>query len=77
MIDVIKKYKYKEISKENLLESFQGWNAYAKWADSYKLRRNIVKMIYLQINKEIMRKIIEGESVLKLGKIVETRVKEG
>ena len=22
---------------EKLLESFQGWNAHAKWADSYKL----------------------------------------
>ena len=25
------------ISYEKLLESFQGWNAYAKWADSYSL----------------------------------------
>jgi hypothetical protein len=42
----IEKYKAEEISKEEILESFQGWNAYAKWADSYKLRREIVKKIY-------------------------------
>jgi retron-type reverse transcriptase len=41
----IEQYKNEEISKEKLLESFQGWNAYAKWADSYKLRKNIIKMI--------------------------------
>ena len=35
-----------ELSKEKILESFQGWNAYAKWADSYRLRRGVVKMIY-------------------------------
>ena len=29
------------ITKDKLFESFQGWQAYAKWADSYKLRENI------------------------------------
>ena len=43
----IKKFRNGEISKEIILEIFQGWNAYAKWADSFKLRRRIVKMIYL------------------------------
>lgn len=42
----IKTYKEGEISKEKILETFQGWNAYAKWADSYGVRRNIVKLIY-------------------------------
>ncbi len=46
MIFNVKKYKNREINKENLLESFQGWNAYAKWADSFELRKNIVKEIY-------------------------------
>ena len=41
MIARINKFKNKEISKEKILESFQGWNAYAKWADSYELRKNI------------------------------------
>ena len=41
----IKAYKREEISYEKLLESFQGWNAYAKWADSYKLRKEIEKNI--------------------------------
>ena len=35
-------YKKGEINKEKLLESFQGWNAYAKWANSLNIRRNIV-----------------------------------
>ncbi|MEX2017407.1 MAG: hypothetical protein WD876_02955 [Candidatus Pacearchaeota archaeon] len=42
----IKKYKNGEISKERLLETFQGWNAYAKWANSFELRRKVVKEIY-------------------------------
>lgn len=44
----IKKYKRGELSKEKIIESFQGWNAYAKWADTYELRKNIVKEIYKQ-----------------------------
>jgi RNA-directed DNA polymerase len=44
----IKKMKWKKsmfnqglIKKEKFLESLQGWNAYAKWADTYKLRKNL------------------------------------
>lgn len=43
----VEEYKRGKIPKEKLLESFQGWNAYAKWADSYKLRREVVKKIYV------------------------------
>jgi len=46
MIAKIKKYKKEEIPKEKLLEIFQGWNAYSKWADSLKLRRKLVSKIY-------------------------------
>ena len=42
----VKRYKEGELSKEKILESFQGWQAYAKWASSYKLRRKVVKKIY-------------------------------
>ena len=31
--------------KNKLIDSFQGWNAYAKWADSFYLRRNFSKKI--------------------------------
>jgi RNA-directed DNA polymerase len=49
----IKQYQEGELGKEKLLESFQGWNAYAKWANSYKLRRRIVKEIYtLKFNSQ-------------------------
>ncbi|MBI2044936.1 hypothetical protein HYT23_02675 [Candidatus Pacearchaeota archaeon] len=46
MLFKIKRYKKEEITKEKLLESFQGWNAYVKWADTLKLRRKIVSRIY-------------------------------
>jgi len=41
MINKIEKFKHGEISKEKILESFQGWQAYAKWANSYKLRKMV------------------------------------
>jgi hypothetical protein len=47
----VKKYKNGEISKEGVLESFHGWNAYAKWANSLKLRRRVAA----EINKASMR----------------------
>ena len=37
----IKKYAQKEIDYNKLLEIFKGWQAYAKWADSYKLRYKV------------------------------------
>ena len=46
MFFIIKKYKNNKISKEKLLEILQGWEAYAKWANSYKLRRRISKTIH-------------------------------
>ena len=45
MLSKIEKYKEGEISKEEILEIFQGWNAYAKWADCFKLRKEVVKKI--------------------------------
>lgn len=41
MLLKIEKYKQDKIGKEKMLESFQGWQAYAKWADSYKPRKEI------------------------------------
>ena len=41
----IERFKLGQISYEKLLESFQGWNAYAKWADSFRLRKEIEKDI--------------------------------
>lgn len=37
----IKKFK----EKNSAIEFFQGWNAYAKWADSFYLRKNFSKKI--------------------------------
>ena len=41
----IEQYKKGEITKEKLLESLNGWNAYAKWANSYKLKIKITSKI--------------------------------
>ena len=41
----IEDYNSGRVSYTKLAESFQGWNAYAKWADSFKLRKEIIKMI--------------------------------
>ena len=46
MLNKIKKYGMGNIPKEKILESFQGWNAYAKWANSLGVRREVVKKIY-------------------------------
>jgi len=49
MLFTINKYKYREINSEKLLESFQGWQAYAKWADSYNLRIKLKKLVKEQL----------------------------
>jgi hypothetical protein len=37
----IELFKEGLLDKEKLEEIFQGWNAYAKWANSYNLRRKL------------------------------------
>jgi hypothetical protein len=46
MFSVVEEYKKGEINKEKLPESFQGWNAYAKWATSYNLRKSVLRRIF-------------------------------
>ena len=45
MENKINLFNKKEISSRKLLESFQGWSAYAKWADSFKIRKEILKKL--------------------------------
>lgn len=42
----IKSFSIGNSSYREIMGSFQGWQAYSKWADSLKLRRKIVKEIY-------------------------------
>lgn len=42
----IKLFNNELISYDKFVEIFQGWNAYATWANSLKLRRKIVRKIY-------------------------------
>jgi len=46
MLVRIEQFKEGNLSKEKLSESFQGWNAYAKWANSFKLRINIIRNLF-------------------------------
>ena len=39
----IEMFKGGLMPKDKFQESFQGWNAYARWANTYKLRNSIVK----------------------------------
>ncbi len=41
----INKFADREISNDKIADVFQGWNAYSKWADSYKLRKEMSKLI--------------------------------
>lgn len=45
MLLKIEQYKKEELTLNNILRSFQGWQAYAKWANTYKLRRIITEKI--------------------------------
>jgi len=50
MLAKIKLFKSGGVSYKKLLESHQGWDAYAKWANSYKLREKVWTEIHT-INK--------------------------
>ena len=56
MLNKIKSFKGGFVSYEKLLESFQGWNAYAKWANSHKLRKSVlerVSTIYASVKSDL------------------------
>ena len=42
----IKLFEQQKISYGYIMQSFQGWQAYAKWANTYKIRKEFVKEIY-------------------------------
>lgn len=52
----IDKMRNCDISYWNLMKSYQGWQAYVKWANSFKLRRKILKKIH-KIKEEKLRQI--------------------
>ena len=47
MLIKIKLFEEGMITAEQLFESFQGWNAYAKWANSFNLRILMAKIIFI------------------------------
>jgi len=42
----IKIYENGELKYREIMESYQGWQAYSKWANTLKLRKRILKKIY-------------------------------
>jgi len=42
----IRQYAQRALPKEQALVSFKGWEAYAKWADTFHLREEIYKSLY-------------------------------
>ena len=50
MKNKIRRFSLGKIAPEKMAEIFQGWNAYAKWADSYKLREHIRREMLNLIN---------------------------
>ena len=45
VLNKINVFSLGEISKKKMSEIIYGWNAYAKWANSYKLRKSILSRI--------------------------------
>ncbi|MEK6850484.1 MAG: reverse transcriptase domain-containing protein [Nanoarchaeota archaeon] len=45
MKNKIKEFEKGEIEYDNLMISFQGWQAYVKWSNSYNIRKDILKEI--------------------------------
>jgi RNA-directed DNA polymerase len=41
----ISSYNKDKIPLHKLFESFEGWNAYAKWSNSYNLKKRLIKKI--------------------------------
>ncbi|MDP1696088.1 MAG: reverse transcriptase/maturase family protein [archaeon] len=40
----VEMFKQSLLTKEKFLESFNGWNAYAKWANTFKLRKRLLSL---------------------------------
>ena len=47
MLLKIKNHNEGKVDTESILESFQGWNAYAKWANTYRLREKTKLKIWI------------------------------
>jgi RNA-directed DNA polymerase len=45
MMKRVKQFKEGNLSYSTLMESFQGWQAYVKWTNSFHLRKSILKEI--------------------------------
>ncbi|MFH1425116.1 MAG: RNA-directed DNA polymerase [archaeon] len=48
----INNMKNNRISYWQLMESYQGWQAYVKWSNSFRLRKEVLKKIY-KIRKDV------------------------
>ncbi len=51
----IRLFEEGKLSYKEIMESFNGWNAYAKWGNTLKVRRDILKKIQVA-KKEVLEK---------------------
>ena len=51
MLFKIEQYENGEMDYDKLCESFQGWQAYAMWANTYKLRKNVIRRLIINPQK--------------------------
>ncbi len=54
MANKLNKFEKGETYYQEIIESFQGWNAYAKWANTLNLRKGVIKQIH-KVKKELMK----------------------
>ena len=50
IVEQIKLFNERKINYSKFLEIFRGWQAYAKWANSYKIREKLMKNIINKFN---------------------------
>lgn len=46
MLNKIEQYKNGDLTYKEIMTSFQGWQAYSKWANCFEVRKSILKKIY-------------------------------
>ena len=56
-------FKNKYLDYQELMKSYQGWQAYAKWANTFKLRRNVLRIIYKELKQKMPNNKSKGSRV--------------
>ena len=63
MTSKIDKFRAEEISYREMTESYQGWQAYAKWANSFKLRKRLAGKLAKIKHERLEKRLKEGKNI--------------